>query len=235
MKKSSIAIAVSTSIISIAALIFSTIAFSRASLLSYFYEEINDGDFFLSWGWVLVALFAVFTLVLLWVRVLYQKRVTIGVKLAALILTVSVLILAFNWNQELKGYPYVDLMNIGTDKEMTRIDKNGLYQITLEELDKAGQSTTLEVIYIGRDSCPQCQDLEPRLKEVSNQCELEFQYYNTSDDREKNYDAMLTVLKKHKVNSVPAILVFQRGHVVKQYEGTEKDLQQLQDFVKRNL
>lgn len=105
-------------------------------------------------------------------------------------------------------------------------DENGFTAITLEEFEqyvqepaKAPKETLY--IYVGRDDCPDCQELTPQLQKINDDFKLGLLYYSTSQDRETRPDQMYALLDELKVTEVPMILEITDGRVSAQYSGSE--------------
>ena len=86
--------------------------------------------------------------------------------------------------------------------------------ITLEELDDLEKRKLTGLVYVERDSCVLCNEARPRLEEYLEEEYSTMLHYDTSLDREKDYDVMMEVLEKYHVNSVPAVVVLEKGSVI---------------------
>ena len=87
--------------------------------------------------------------------------------------------------------------------------------ITLEELDglSARENVTC-MVYILEDDCAACEQLTPVLVEYLDETHQSMLCYNTSPDRDKDYEGMLAILEKYGVSSVPSVVVMDWGRVV---------------------
>lgn len=93
--------------------------------------------------------------------------------------------------------------------------------ITLEQLEAHSVMQTKQYLYIGRDDCPDCQAVYPRLTEVNQDNHLGILYYSTSQDRESRPEEMYEVLDALQVDSVPMILLLESGEVRERYSGED--------------
>lgn len=106
---------------------------------------------------------------------------------------------------------------------------DGLTSITLEEFQQytdpssslAKKSSEDIYIYVGRDSCPDCEEVYPQLLRINSTHKLNMLYYNTTEDRESRPDEMYALLDELKVTSVPSILTVSAGQVTAQHDGKE--------------
>ena len=83
-----------------------------------------------------------------------------------------------------------------------------MVEIDLQQLENLQDSTEGTMIYFGRPSCAQCNEIKPDLDILVNNSHSLVYYYNTEQDREDNHDAMQAVLDTYNVGTVPALAVF---------------------------
>lgn len=106
-------------------------------------------------------------------------------------------------------------LQANADQEMT--------QLTLEQLEARVDMHTAkpQYLYIGRDDCPDCQKVLPKLTQVNHDNHLGILSYSTSQDRETRPEQMYELLDQLQVDSVPMILILENGEVTQRYSGDD--------------
>lgn len=96
-------------------------------------------------------------------------------------------------------------------------------ELTLEQLEARIELKTAKplYLYIGRDDCPDCQKVHPRLTEINRDNHLGILSYSTSRDRESRPEKMYEILDRLQVDSVPMILILENGEVTERYSGED--------------
>lgn len=102
----------------------------------------------------------------------------------------------------------------------------GFTDITLEDFEeyvhKSEKTKGKTVfIYIGRDDCPDCKELSPKLQKINKSQNLNLLYYSTSQDRKERPDKMYAFLDEIKVDEVPMILELSNGKIAASYSGED--------------
>lgn len=72
-------------------------------------------------------------------------------------------------------------------------------------------------VYVGRDSCPACQRLEPILREVLEDLGQSLRYFEVDRlwDNEDNYDiTIMEMLDQLSIDSVPTLVYIQNGMAI---------------------
>lgn len=87
-------------------------------------------------------------------------------------------------------------------------------EITLKELDGLSDRAYDGLVYIQRDGCPLCDEARPELEAYLESANRSMAAYNTNWDRTDHYNDMRSVLEKHGVTSVPAVIVLEHGATV---------------------
>lgn len=85
-------------------------------------------------------------------------------------------------------------------------------------------------IYVGRPTCPVCQEFEPKLVKEVKANKAEVHYFNTDEGRKENEEKMVEMLNSLNISTVPALLYFKDGQEVERIdEGrfSNEDIQQL--------
>ena len=103
--------------------------------------------------------------------------------------------------------------------------------ITLESLKDFIASKQSGIIYIGRNSCPDCKDFYPKLEQIISHYNQDIFYYNTAIDRESRKEEMLNVLNELEVEFIPIILVFNKGEI--EYKFTDDIYQKFENYLKQ--
>lgn len=107
------------------------------------------------------------------------------------------------------------LLQHEADKEMK--------ELTLEQLAARIEMNAArpQYLYIGRDDCPDCQEVLPKLTELNRENHLRILSYSTSQDRDSRPEQMYEVLDRLQVDSVPTVLVLEAGEVTERYSGED--------------
>ncbi|MCL1879232.1 MAG: thioredoxin family protein [Actinomycetia bacterium] len=152
------------------------------------------------------------SLVLLFTYLGVKNRVVFF--LGAALLSLSVAEAAFstatepNW----KGiYNQQVVENPSADPEM-RLQAT-FYTITWEELTSLQQGDRgYFLVYVGRDSCPECSIFKPMLIEVAQEDNVPVLYYNTEKDR--NNDGFDQKIETLRVGPVPTLKIVGNNQVI---------------------
>ncbi len=79
--------------------------------------------------------------------------------------------------------------------------------ISLSTLQEIIESEEDAIIYVGRESCPSCQEFYPQLEELVCSVNKVICYYNTEQDRIERKNKMLEMLEQISVFTVPSLVV----------------------------
>lgn len=95
-------------------------------------------------------------------------------------------------------------------------------------------SSEKKLVYIGRDNCTYCQKIDPIIKEIKNEYNLDYYYINTNDITNLELGTILYKLNKGTTQfGTPYFAVVQNGKKIAELPGyAEKD--QLLKFFKEN-
>ncbi|MET1180507.1 thioredoxin family protein [Peribacillus simplex] len=74
-------------------------------------------------------------------------------------------------------------------------------------------------VYIGRPTCDECDKFSPVLNEVLKENNIQVYYYNTDKEREENEKEMVNQINKLGVKTVPTMINFKKGKVIKTVNG----------------
>ncbi|EUJ32953.1 thioredoxin [Listeria floridensis FSL S10-1187] len=111
-----------------------------------------------------------------------------------------------------------------TKEEKTKQEaKSFLRTISTDDFKSKLADGKTEIIYVGRPSCVDCQEFQPLLKQVLQEEKItKLDYYNTDEASKKNRKAMIAMLKKMKVDSVPTLVALKAGKVESVFLGNDK-------------
>lgn len=90
---------------------------------------------------------------------------------------------------------------------------------SLDELQAIIDMNGSGAILFRRDNCSDCEAFIPVLKELLKKEEFSLLSYNTSEDRDAQYDFMIDVLARYGVDSVPSIVILEDGEVTQYFSG----------------
>lgn len=78
--------------------------------------------------------------------------------------------------------------------------------------DKVNTSEEL-MVYVGRETCQECVQFEPTLKEVLSDMDKQIYYYNTDHAKEDNEQLMNDLIETLKIKVVPTIVNLKDGSI----------------------
>ena len=88
-----------------------------------------------------------------------------------------------------------------------KIKGERIKEISLPTLQEIIESEEDAVIYVGRESCPSCQEFYPQLEELACSVNKVICYYNTEQDRIERKNKTLETLEQISVFTVPSLVV----------------------------
>ncbi|MDR1773820.1 MAG: thioredoxin family protein [Clostridioides sp.] len=91
-----------------------------------------------------------------------------------------------------------------------------------------------KLIYIGRDTCHQCVSFKPKLETIIKSNLINIDYYNTDKARKNNIENLNQFLDDTKIDSVPTVIVVNKGTVIKKFDGNT-DVEELSKYIKDNI
>lgn len=121
---------------------------------------------------------------------------------------------------------FVEMCSLNTNIEV--VDANTI--ASLIELDQMQETTDAGMIYFYRNDCSECKKSTPAIMEIVKKYNQEIYYYNTSVDRDNNYDEMIKVLESYNVTEVPAFVIYKDGKVIKSF-GADNIILNVQDYL----
>ena len=105
-------------------------------------------------------------------------------------------------------------------------DDNPMKVVSLEEFHDIinGENDGLLYIYIGRDTCPECQRFYPQLCELMEENNMNIIYYSTEPDRYERPDETNEILNSVGIEKVPAVVEMEDDQIKNIFDG--------EDFIK---
>ncbi|MCL2558847.1 MAG: thioredoxin family protein [Turicibacter sp.] len=114
----------------------------------------------------------------------------------------------------------VSLVLVGcgeSDEEVTTypglhyIGNDELYELLNTETEDEDETSVF--VYIGRPTCPMCQEFEPILEEALVYLGMELKYFQTDMARVENEDLMLTMMETLGITGVPTVAYIVNGEL----------------------
>ncbi|MBC1520545.1 thioredoxin family protein [Listeria aquatica] len=120
-------------------------------------------------------------------------------------------------------------------QQTEKAGKSFLNPIGTEKFSQIEIDKRTQVVYVGRPTCPDCQAFQPILQQVLKENDWgKLDYYNTDQAGEKDRKAMISALKKVKIDSVPTLIAFKNGKVQAIFHGNDSK-KELTDWLRKNL
>ncbi|WP_195572509.1 thioredoxin family protein [Paenibacillus sp. 1001270B_150601_E10] len=111
-----------------------------------------------------------------------------------------------------------------------QMDKKVLMPMSNQQLETFLTEKKSGFVYVGRPTCPVCQEFEPKLVKEVKANKAEVHYFNTDEGRKENEEKMVEMLNSLNISTVPALLYIRDGQEVERIdEGrfSNEDIQQL--------
>lgn len=105
------------------------------------------------------------------------------------------------------------------EPEHNPVQVPALQSSSLEHIDSFFTEKENAIVFITRDSCPDCEICEAGLAELLAEYPAKIWKYNTNDDRDMRKDYMSEILAKYKVETVPTIAVIKNGKIAEHFSG----------------
>lgn len=112
------------------------------------------------------------------------------------------------------GHNTVAIKNIIREN---RFSQTGFNQIHLNDLEALLTEKRTATVYIGREDCPACKDIFPKLEMYLYSNQKSILSYSTIEDREDNLEKLMEVLDALGVDAVPVVLEIEDGIVTEAY------------------
>ncbi|ELB54270.1 hypothetical protein OKO_02128 [Enterococcus faecium EnGen0056] len=110
---------------------------------------------------------------------------------------------------------------------------NILPEIKTEVLKSKLEGSDTFLLYVGRPTCIQCQEIEPTLRNILKSVEIKASYYRTDIARNEDEKSLEEVAEKLDLTVVPSLLIISKGVLVDRLDGvyTEKAIS---EFLENN-
>ncbi|WP_099222424.1 thioredoxin fold domain-containing protein [Listeria costaricensis] len=105
-----------------------------------------------------------------------------------------------------------------------------LQDVDTASLEQFLQKKQTGFVYIGRPSCPYCQDFQKKLKQSLTNNQQKAYYYNTDQARENGED-FVAMDESLSVKVVPTLLFISNGHLTARYKGDIDNQQAIQKWL----
>lgn len=86
-------------------------------------------------------------------------------------------------------------------------------KITWREFQELTTEQRTNLVYIGRDNCPDCRKYQPRLQKIAQEKKVPVYYYDIINDRKKN--EFKKTIKKLDLQEVPALYLIGQKQIRK--------------------
>lgn len=105
--------------------------------------------------------------------------------------------------------------------------------LTSDTFEEVIQSDKLNIVYMGRETCPHCQAFVPKLNQVyQNNPDFTIYYINTDD----SHDLMIAFAQSNNISTVPQLITVQQGKVIRSLDiQPETSTDDISDFLKTSL
>jgi len=110
-------------------------------------------------------------------------------------------------------------------KDTLILISNSQLQAMIDEKEEA-------LIYVGRPTCPQCQEFEPLLRETLANNKTTIYYYNTDEARKDSSNALSNLAAKLNVDTVPSVIKLSKGKTIDKMVGV-KTTDAISEFIKK--
>lgn len=209
VKKNSIFI---IAILNLVMFIISFIVFYWSGYIRDQYNIMNDGEYFDIFYLFCIVIIEIFVFSLIY----FLRQYKLGIYKVFYLLYIVLLILFVS-----KTINYIVYYNNYIKEEYIKSHK-----VSLQNLNYIIKETSADnIVYIFRSSCSMCKSIQPLIDDYSKNSKYMVYYYDTVDDRNSNYSAMIDTLKSIGVETVPTLVIMHNGEVYRRY--TDKELYKL--------
>ncbi|OTN76137.1 hypothetical protein A5886_001214 [Enterococcus sp. 8G7_MSG3316] len=110
------------------------------------------------------------------------------------------------------------------------ITNSSLIEVRNQELAQALESDSKFFIYIGRPTCPICEDFESILENALEELDNNLYYFNTDKARDEDEEKMLALIESLEIVAVPTIIYVEYGEVISQLNGLHTQVEVIDFF-----
>ena len=209
VKKNSIFI---IAILNLLMFIISCIVFYWSGYMRDQYNIMNDGEYIETFYLICIVISEIFVFSLIY----FLRQYKLGIYKVFYLLYIVLLILFVS-----KTINCIIYHNNYSKEEYSKSHK-----VSLQNLNYIIKETSTDnMVYIFRSSCSMCKSIQPLIDDYSKNSKYMVYYYDTVDDRNSNYSAMIDTLKSIGVETVPTLVIMHNGEVYRRY--TDKELYKL--------
>lgn len=199
-------------ILNLVIFIISCIVFYWSGYIRDQYNIMNDGECFQTFYLFYIVIIEIFVFSLIY----FLRQYKLGISKVFYLLYIVLLILFVY-----KTINYIVYYNNYSKEEYIKSHK-----VSLQNLNYIIKDTGADnIVYIFRSSCSMCKSIQPLIDDYSKNSKYMVYYYDTVDDRNSNYSAMIDTLKSIGVETVPTLVIMHGGEVYRRY--TDKELYKL--------
>ena len=216
VKKNSIFI---IAILNLLMFIISCIVFYWSGYIRDQYNIMNDGEYFETFYLICIVIIEIFVFSLIY----FLRQYKLGIyKVFYLLYIVLLMLFVYKTINYIIYYNnYIIYYNNYSKEEYSKSHK-----VSLQNLNYIIKETSADsIVYIFRSSCSMCKSIQPLIDDYSKNSKYMVYYYDTVDDRNSNYSAMIDTLKSIGVETVPTLVIMHNGEVYRRY--TDKELYKL--------
>ncbi len=114
---------------------------------------------------------------------------------------------------------------------------NILPEIKTEMLKSKLEGSDTFLLYVGRPTCIQCQEIEPTLRNLLKNAGIKVNYYRTDIARNEDEKSLEAVAEKLDLTVVPSLLMISNGVLIDRLDGvyTEKAISEFLENNKKFL
>ena len=209
IKKNSIFI---IAILNLLMFIISCIVFYWSGYIRDQYNIMNDGEYFDTFYLFCIVIIEIFVFSLIY----FLRQYKLGIYKVFYLLYIVLLML----------FVYKTINNIIYYNNYSKEEYSKSHKVSLQNLNYIIKETGADsIVYIFRSSCSMCKSIQPLIDDYSKNSKYMVYYYDTVDDRNSNYSAMIDTLKSIGVETVPTLVIMHNGEVYRRY--TDKELYKL--------
>lgn len=171
---------------------------------------------------ILIIIFPLILIILNLAMFFQKKEVKNGIKYCIIIISILV-----------SAVSVLSLLRINNNLNKSVLQMNQMQELTLNAFMEFCETEKTGLIYIKRDDCPQCIELDEYIDGIIGDTDIIIYYYSTSIDRDKNPDEMYEFLETINVVSVPTFLKIVKGDVVESLSFEDKE--QIANLIKNDM
>ena len=110
------------------------------------------------------------------------------------------------------------------DKNINVLKKEGQLKTISSVYVTTLKDDATNIIYIGRNNCPYCQDFLPEITTVLEENSISIKYLDTNIEKAEHPEELKKIIEKYDIQGVPTLLKIE-GNQYEEYGTKETDLQ----------